>query len=72
LANGHYLVTHYGPGGVREYDAAGRQVREIAAPAGPHSAIRLPNGNTLIACGDRQKRPARVFEVDPKARPPGG
>ena len=66
LENGHYLVAHYGPGVVREYDAAGQQVREIDAPGGPHSAIRLPNGNTLIACGDRGKKPPQVFEVDPR------
>ena len=65
LASGHYLVAHYGLGVVREYDTADRQVREIAAPAGPHSAIRLPDGNTLIACGDREKN-AHIFEVDPQ------
>jgi hypothetical protein len=65
LKNGHYLVAHYGLEVVREYDAAGLQVDEIAAPGGPHSVIRLPNGNTLVACGDRGKKPAHVFEVDP-------
>ena len=30
---------------------AGRCVRS-PPPGGPHSVIRLPNGNTLIACGD--------------------
>lgn len=64
LENGHYLVAHYGLGVVREYDAEGQQVAEIPAPGGPHSAIRLPNGNTLIACGDRGKQAAQVFEVD--------
>jgi len=64
LANGHYLVAHYGPGYVREYDATGKQVRQIDVPGGPHSAIRLPDGNTLIACGDRAKNPPRVLEVD--------
>lgn len=65
LGNGHYLVTHYGEGVVREYDAAGKIVMTIAAPGGPHSAIRLPNGNTLIACGDAGGKGSRVFEVDP-------
>jgi hypothetical protein len=68
LASGHYLVAHYGLGVVREYDAAGRQLREIAAPGGPHSAIRLPNGNTLIATGDRGENPPRVFEVDARGK----
>ena len=63
LANGNYLVTHYGLDLVREYDPQGRVVREIPARGGPHSVVRLPNGNTLIACGDRPGGP-RVFEVD--------
>lgn len=63
LRDGNYLVTHYGEGVVREYNPDGRVVREIKAEGGPHSAIRLPNGNTLIACGDRTKA-ARVFEAD--------
>lgn len=69
LANGNYLVTHYGEGVVREYDPAGKIVMEIAAPGGPHSAIRLINGNTLISMGDRTREHAgRVFEVDPAGK----
>jgi len=68
LANGHYLVTHYAEQVVREYDAEGRHVDEIPAAGGPHSAIRLPNGNTLIACADRGTKPPRVFEVDRQGR----
>ena len=64
LDNGHYLVCHYGDQKVREYDADGKLLREIAAPGGPHSAARLPNGNTLIACGDATQS-AQIFEVDP-------
>ncbi len=64
LPDGHYLVAHYADQIVREYDAEGNVLREIPASGGPHSAIRLPNGNTLIACGDLQKA-ARVLEVDP-------
>ena len=63
LANGNYLVTHYGEQVVREYDSEGRKVRDIPAPGGPHSVIRLPNGNTLIACGDMPGG-HRVTEVD--------
>ncbi len=68
LESGHYLVAHYGPGMVREYDAKGEVVMEIEAPRGPHSAIRLPNGNTLISCGDKGKQGAAVFEVDPSGK----
>jgi hypothetical protein len=64
LGNGHYLMTHYGEGVVREYDAEGKVVCAIPAPGGPHSAIRLPNGNTLIACGDNGGKGSTVFEAD--------
>jgi hypothetical protein len=63
LPDGHYLVAHYGQQVVKEYDAEGKVVMEIRAPGGPHSAIRLSNGNTLIACADMEKK-ASVFEVD--------
>ena len=63
LDNGHYLVTHNGANVVREYDAEGKVVLEIPAPGGPHSAARLPNGHTLIACGDGKGGP-RLFEAD--------
>ena len=64
LGNGNYLVAHYGDQVVKEYDPAGKVVREIPAAGGPHSVIRLPNGNTVISCGDRPGG-SRVFEVDP-------
>jgi hypothetical protein len=63
LGNGDYLVAHYGLKVVREYDPAGKLIREIPAAGGPHSIVRLPNGNTLISCADGPGG-ARVFEVD--------
>ncbi len=63
LSDGHYLVTHYGEQVVREYDATGKVVLTIPAAGGPHSVARLPNGHTLITCGDRPGG-SRVFEVD--------
>jgi hypothetical protein len=53
---------------VREYDPDGKVVWQVAAPGGPHSVVRLPNGNTLIASADRDGAPARVFEVTPEGR----
>ncbi len=67
LANGNYLVTHYAEEAVREYDPQGKLVRDIPAKGGPHSAVRLPNGNTLIAIGDRPGG-HRVVEVDPAGK----
>lgn len=63
LPNGNYLVTHNGEQKVKEYDSTGKLVREILATGGPHSVVRLANGNTLISVGDRPGG-HRVFEVD--------
>jgi hypothetical protein len=68
LPNGNYLVAHYGLDVVREYDPAGRLVREIPAPGGPHTAIRLPDGDTLISCADHPSGTPRIFEVDPEGK----
>lgn len=67
LANEHYLVAHYGLNVVREYNSTGKLIREIPAAGGPHSAVRLPNGNTLISCADAPGG-SRVFEVDPAGK----
>lgn len=77
LENGHYLVCHEGDGAVREYDDAGKVVWQYkldlaGRPASPghgpeghginvFGAIRLANGNTLIAGGNNN----RVLEVNP-------
>jgi len=65
LPNGHYLVAHYGEQVVREYDGEGKAVWQVAALGGPHSVVRLPGGNTLIASADRDGATVRVFEVKP-------
>jgi outer membrane protein assembly factor BamB len=64
LENGNYLVAHYEGEVVREYDPNGRPVWEVAAPGGPHSVVRLPGGNTLIASADSGGAVPRVFEVN--------
>lgn len=77
LPNGHYLVCHENDGTLREYDEAGKVVWEYEVPmfdqksAGGHgpeafgnhlfSALRLENGNTLIATGNGHS----VIEVTP-------
>ena len=56
---GTYLVAQQRGGGrAREFDAQGKLLREFTT--GHFVAIRLPNGNTLLACGDEH----RVLEVD--------
>lgn len=67
LPDGGYLVAHYGDQVVREYDPQGKLRRSIPAAGGPHSVVRLPNGNTLISCGDLPGG-NRVFEVDPQGQ----
>lgn len=80
LENGHYLVCHEGDGKVREYDLAGKVVwsytldlagRPRSNGHGPEGhgtevfgAVRLENGNTLIAGGNNN----RVIEVDPDGK----
>jgi len=65
LENGNYLVAHYGLDKVCEYDSIGKLVFEIPIKGGPHSVIRLPNENTIIACSDHNGEP-KVVEVDKK------
>lgn len=62
LADGHYLVAFTGERLVREFDAAGKPVRTITVPGNPYVALRVPGGNTLIACGDGHT----LIEVDPQ------
>ena len=77
LTNGNYLVCHEGDGVVREYDSAGKVVWKYEVPLfgekprgghGPEafgnkvfSAVRLPNGKTLIGTGNGHG----VIEVTP-------
>jgi hypothetical protein len=76
LENGNYLVCHEGDGKVREYDRAGKVTWSYALDLGDrprspghgpeghgtevYGAIRLKNGNTLIAGGNNN----RVLEVN--------
>jgi hypothetical protein len=58
LPNGHVLISGYRPGHLREVDAAGQTVWDVAATDLPGDlkicqfgeAVRLANGNTLVAC----------------------
>jgi outer membrane protein assembly factor BamB len=77
LENGHYLVAHEADGVVREYDGEGKVVWSFDVPLfgkprkgghGPEAfgnatfcALRLANGNTLIATGNGHS----VIEVTP-------
>jgi hypothetical protein len=76
LDNGNYLVCQEGDGKVVEYDSAGKVVWSYALDLGGrprtpnhdghgtevYGAVRLPNGNTLIAGGNNN----RVLEVNGK------
>ncbi len=80
LKNGNYLVCHEGDGRVTEYKPDGKIVWDYAVPlfnkkrAGGHgpeawgnqifNALRLPNGNTLIATGNGHS----VIEVTPSKK----
>jgi hypothetical protein len=65
LASGNYLVPHLLDKVVREYTPAGKVVWEYKTPAEPKeawpfTAIRLANGDTLVAC----THGLMVIEVD--------
>lgn len=73
LANGNYLACHEGDGRVREYAPDGSTAWEYnlqgdksfdhhGSGVAVFGAIRLPNGNTLIATGNGHS----VIEVTPK------
>ena len=78
LDNGHYLACHEGDGTIREYDPEGKVVWSYkldlnGQPETPNhdghgtnvfGAVRLHNGDTLIAGGNNN----RVFEVTPEGK----
>ncbi len=68
LANGNILATHEGEGAVREYDPDGKVVWEYTKVENVGDALRLDNGNTLIACGTQK----RLIEVTPARTRPCG
>jgi HEAT repeat protein len=51
LPGNRILIAEYGGGSVREYDGAGRVGWEAKVNR-PLSAVRLPNGNTLVSSQD--------------------
>ncbi|MGL4293597.1 MAG: YncE family protein [Bacteroidales bacterium] len=57
LENGNYLVAHYSDQMVCEYDPQGKPVKRFDAPGGPHSVVRLPDGNTLVSVADMNQNP---------------
>lgn len=61
LENGNYLVCAEKPGVVTEYDGKGNIVWEYRIGTRVYGAIRLANGNTLIASGGGSS----VVEVSP-------
>ena len=64
LGNGHYLACAEDPGVVTEYDKDGKVVWEYPTNTRVYGAIRLRNGNTLIATGSGNS----VIEVSPEKK----
>ncbi len=63
LKNGNYLVGQYSDGVLREYDQAGKIVRDISQKMA-FGGIRRANGNTIVATGDSHQ----IVEVDPAGK----
>ena len=61
---GHYLVCSENPGIVTEYDRTGKVVWDYLINTRVYGAIRLRNGNTLIASGGGNS----VVEVTPQKK----
>jgi outer membrane protein assembly factor BamB len=59
---GSYLACAENPGVVTEYDATGKVIWEYAINTRVYGAIRLKNGNTLIASGSGKS----IVEVNPE------
>ncbi|MBT5926306.1 MAG: PQQ-binding-like beta-propeller repeat protein [Verrucomicrobia bacterium] len=60
--NGHYLVCSENPGIVTEYNSQGKIVWDYLINTRVYGAIRLRNGNTLIASGGGNS----ILEVSPE------
>ena len=58
---GTYLVGFYHEGVAREFDSEGNIIRTFKGVRNVWGAIRLPNGNTLLSCGDGHT----LIEIDP-------
>jgi hypothetical protein len=63
LSNGRILITQPNRNKVSEYDAAGKLILEVDAPA-VTTATGLPNGHVLAASSST----GRVFELDRKGK----
>ena len=65
LDNGNYLVAHYGSEKVTEYNEKGKIVNSFDTPGGAHSAVRLPDGHTMVSIADKNND-SRIVEFDIK------
>ena len=67
---GTYLVPFTAEGALREYDSAGRVIREFPPLPMPVCAVRLPRGNTLVTADGRvveyDRNTRIVWEIRPK------
>ena len=67
LPNGHYLVAQCREQAVFEYAPDGSVIRKFPVHGLAHSAVRLPNGNTVIGTGGGPGDMGKsVVEMDPQ------
>jgi len=63
LENGNYLIAHYGSEKVTEYNEKGQVINSFDTPGGAHSAVRLPDGHTMVSIADKNND-SRIIELD--------
>lgn len=75
LKNGNYLVCHSGQKTVREYTPKGKVVFQVKVPDIAFSAVRLPDGNTMVghinAITEFDPKGNTVWDFKPKRDLPG-
>ena len=74
LDNGNYLVCHKDAHLVKEYKPTGEVVQELRLPDAAFSAIRTPQGTTVVGCISRviefDRAGKRLWEFDAKTDAP--
>ncbi len=53
--DGNYLIGYFRGNKVREFNKEGKVIKDFEVKGNNFSTIKLPNGNILVACGDKHR-----------------